>query len=84
MARYLARLADPRDGREWWLEWSTIVDAPVSWGATLLDSLPNGRTLRPPHPDEDLLCGNRAGPNETELTLVEIIDRYCLRVETAK
>lgn len=24
------KLTDPRDGRDWWLRWSTIVDAPTS------------------------------------------------------
>lgn len=33
MARVIFKLEDPREGEEpWYLEWSTVVDAPVTYG----------------------------------------------------
>ena len=83
-----------------YLEWSTIVDAPVSLGMPLSEfqtwyqaeygsdgmrGLPDrlarvektgtssfyGETL------DDLISGNRAGPDEDELTRDELVAAYC-------
>lgn len=34
MPRYIVKLIDPADNSEWFMEWSTVVDAPVTWGLT--------------------------------------------------
>lgn len=87
MGRYVARLADDK-----YCEWSTVVDCPVSWvvdreraielftlvrvaradrnGTSILDGYPAGSS------PEEIVCGNRAGENETELTLERIIAAY--------
>lgn len=87
MGRYIAKLADDA-----YCEWSTVVDAPTSWvitrehavaewgtsrilradknGTSILDDYPAGRTPR------EIVSGNRAGQNETELTVSEIIAAY--------
>lgn len=38
-----------------------------------------GTSSRSGHTVEDLIAGNRAGPNEARLTLEEIIKAYCLQ-----
>lgn len=35
MSRYIIKLTDKRDLKDYYLEWSTIVDAPVTYGMTL-------------------------------------------------
>lgn len=89
MGRYIAKL-----GEQAYVEWSTVVDAPVSWvmprgraivawginrvgradqnGTSILDGHPAGNT-----PGE-IVSGNRAGPNESELTAEEIIAAYAV------
>lgn len=96
MGRFIVKLED------YYLEWSTIVDAPVTFGMSLeqfkeyyqgeygrssmvdlerrleraekfgTSSLNDSRT-------DELIAGNRAGPNETSLTVEEIVKAYCLR-----
>jgi hypothetical protein len=87
MGRYVAKL-----GENAYCEWSTVVDAPLTYiatradavrawgedrvtradrnGTSILDGYPAGRT-----PDE-IVRGNRAGPDESELTVAEIIKAY--------
>ena len=87
--------------RDKYFEYSTIVDAPISEGATLakfkayyrrkygaegMRTLPErlarveakGTSSMGDESAEDTLSGNRAGPNETELTLDELYRTYCL------
>jgi hypothetical protein len=87
MGRYVAKLADDA-----YVEWSTVVDAPVSWvlsrpraigewghlrvlradknGTSILDDYPAGST------PEEIVRGNRAGPQETEISVDEILRAY--------
>jgi hypothetical protein len=87
MGRYIAKLGDDA-----YVDWSTVVDAPVSFiltreeavaewseervaradhhGTSIWDGYPAGST-----PDE-IVRANRAGPNESELTLEQILVAY--------
>lgn len=87
MGSYVARLAEDA-----YVEWSTVVDAPISWvhsreeavkawtsqrveradsnGTSILDGYPAGST-----PGE-IVEGNRAGPDESEISAAEIIAAY--------
>lgn len=87
MGRYVAKLADDK-----YCEWSTVVDAPVSYitsrdyavqswgeervaradanGTSIQDGYPAGTT-----PGE-IVSGNRAGENETTISVAEIIAAY--------
>lgn|SRR5512146_363660 len=87
MGRYVAKLAE-----DTYVEWSTVVDAPVTYivtrteavdawgqervdradqkGTSILDGYPAGKT------PEEIVLGNHAGPDETELTVQEIISAY--------
>jgi hypothetical protein len=93
MANFIVKLRDK------YLEWSTIVDAPVS-SAMTLDGLRsyiwekygtnhaselderlerverNGTSSLAGHTAEDLVRSNRAGKNETRLTVDEILEQY--------
>ncbi len=103
MGRYLIRVECPE---ERFLEWSTIVDAPVTGAMTESDlreyirlwqgldglrdldqRLKRCREKGTSALDGSTLAGviacNRAGPNETNLTLEEIIERYCIDPEAA-
>lgn len=98
MGKFIAKI----DGK--YLEWSTVVDAPVTYGMTLeefedyyrqqygeqgMRGLPDrlarvetkGSSAHPTAWDdgslESLIACNRAGPDETELTLEEIAAAYC-------
>lgn len=85
---------------EFYLEWSTIVDAPVSLGMPLSEfqgwyqakygsdgmrDLPDrlarvektGTSSHNGQTADDLLSGNRAGPDEDELTRDELVAAYC-------
>lgn len=96
MPRYIVKL------KNHYLEYSTIVDAPVTWGMPLeefkkyyqqeygldgMRSLPErlerveakGTSSQLDDSAEDCLSCNRAGPDETELTVDEIYQAYCLR-----
>jgi hypothetical protein len=96
MPRYIMQL------EEYYLEWSTVVDAPVSWGMSLEefkeyyrqeyghdgmrgldDRLKRvaiyGTSSHDRYTPDDLIRGNHAGPNESELTREQIYHVYCLR-----
>lgn len=96
MPRYLVKLED------YYLEWSTIVDAPVTFGMKLdefekyyqemygiegVRNLPYrlervemfGTSSITPTSAEEMIKGNRAGPNEEPLTVDEIFKAYCLQ-----
>jgi hypothetical protein len=93
-----------RDGQEWFLEWSTIVDAPVTYGMDKAElrayvkekygtdglehldprinrARAHGHSFMddPSETAADYIVPNRAGPGETELSLDELIDAYCVR-----
>jgi hypothetical protein len=95
MGNYIVKIKDH------YLEWSTIMDAPVTFGMDRVelqahiaeeyglhgvDTLPermarvNVKGVSSYNHDsvEELISGNRAGPNEKELTLEEIYQAYCL------
>jgi hypothetical protein len=91
MANFIIKLIDKRDGREVYFDWSTTVDAPVSQGMTreqlagyFTDALAprlervdlKGTSSHLHASAAENIAGNRAGPNETELTAQEIIERY--------
>ena len=99
MPRYIVRLSDA--GRDWYLEWSTVVDAPITYGASLdefrehyrseygedgmrhLDErlrrvAANGTSSQMGESAEQLISGNRAGDDESELSMAAIIQKYCL------
>lgn len=100
MGNCIAKLVDD-SGAEFYLEWSSIVDAPVTYGGTVeelreyileeygrrgLERLP-ARLLRADRTGtsyqhmkttaEELVEGNRAGPNGTTLSYAEIVRKYC-------
>ena len=89
---------------EYYLEWSSVVDAPVTFGMPLeefeeyyrarygIDSLDGladrmervektGTSSRLDKNLEEFIASNRAGKNETCLTLEEIKDWYCIKKE---
>jgi len=86
----------------YYFEYSTIVDAPVTFGMSLdefkeyyqveygrqgMNGLPErlerveakGSSAIDREDATDTLSGNRAGPNESELTVEQIYQAYCLR-----
>lgn len=94
MAKFIVKLDD------YYLEWSTIVDAPTTYGMSedefreyyrdeygrngsldLEERLERckkyGTSMIPGHTPEDLIVCNRAGPEESELTLKQIKSVYC-------
>lgn len=85
MGRGIVKLADNE-----YVEWSTVVDAPVSWVMAYDEALEAAGDparivradvfgtsyLSPPWSLRDLLNGNRAGPDESEATLSEIRKLY--------
>ncbi len=96
MPRYIVKLQD------YYLEWSTVVDAPVTYGMTLeefkeyyqqeygadgmrnlLDRLlrveAKGTSSQLDDSVESVVSCNRAGKDETSLTVEQIIDFYCVR-----
>jgi len=85
--------------KEWYFNWSTVVDAPITNRMTLeeltayiqfqykehgarelskrLDRVERKGTSAFLYESvEEVISGNRAGENETELTMDEIIDQY--------
>lgn len=90
MGRALVLLADD-SGQRWVLTWSTVVDAPVSWGVRREDVTddPNrlarldarGHTWLDDDYDsgEEAVAHNRAGHDECTLLPAEIIEWYCVR-----
>lgn len=101
MGTYIVKI--PCDGIEYYLEWSSIVDAPVTHGMTIEEFTEHYKEkygsdglsklddrLRRVHetgtsdavcrePVEEWIKNNRAGDNETELTLDQIVDEYIRR-----
>ncbi len=99
MPRYICKFED--GDKNYYMEWSTVVDAPVTWGLSLeefedhyrqkygdegMRYLPNrmerveakGTSSELHDSLEDLIGGyNRAGKNETFLTLEQIVDSFC-------
>lgn len=87
MGRYIAKLAEDA-----YAEWSTVVDAPVSWvvprdsavglwGEDRVERADrNGTSIIDGYPagetPEEIVRGNRAGPRESELTVAEILVAY--------
>jgi hypothetical protein len=95
MGRYIIKLD------EYYLEWSTIVDAPVTFGMKREDfeayyremygingmrdlskrlerADKKGTSSHYHESADDVISGNRAGPNESKLTRDEIYQAYCL------
>lgn len=104
MPRHIVKLVDKQANKDYYLEWSTIVDAPVSYGMGLtefreyykqkygtegLAALPDrlkrveekGTSATYDKSVEDTIDGNRAGPDETELTYDELVRYICLQEE---
>lgn len=87
MGKYIAKLAD-----DVYIEWSTVVDAPLSYTATRAQAVQawggdrvrradeNGTSILDGYPTgdtpEEIVRGNRAGPGETEISVAEIIKAY--------
>lgn len=87
MPRYIAKLGDDA-----YVDWSTVVDAPVSWvltrGAAVAEwskdrvarADQNGTSILDRYPTgqtpDEIVRGNRAGPGESELTVAEILTAY--------
>lgn len=87
MGKYVAKL-----GEDAYCEWSTVVDAPVSWIVSRPSAVDewgedrvaradrNGTSILDSYPagntPEEIVRGNRAGPGETEATLAEILQHY--------
>jgi len=87
MGRYIAKLADDA-----YVDWSTVVDAPVSWvlarDAAVAEWTEervaradrNGTSILDGYPagttPEEIVRGNRAGPGESELPVAAIIEMY--------
>ena len=103
MGRFIVKLVPPNSTREFYLEWSTIVDAPVTGGMELEEFKEwyreeHGRidydglqyrlarveqhgtsSIDTNETPETIIAGNRAGPNESTLTMDEIIAAYCIQ-----
>lgn len=100
MGKYIVKL--PCDGIDYYMEWSTVVDAPVTFGMTRKEfeeyyreeygesgvrELPTrmdradatGTSGRLHKSAEDAIRWNRAGKDETRLTLDQIVDHYIRR-----
>lgn len=87
MPRYILKIADDE-----YVDWSTIVDAPVSYIVTRAEAVARwgkdriGRAdayttslIEPeygPNCAEEAIACNRAGPDESQLTLEQIRERY--------
>ena len=87
MGRYIAKLAD-----DCYVDWSTVVDAPVSWVKTRAAAVRawsaerveradrNGTSILDGYPagetPEQIVAANRAGPRETTLTVGQILARF--------
>jgi hypothetical protein len=87
MGRYIAKLGDDA-----YCDWSTVVDAPVSWVVPRDSAVAewgeervsradrNGTSILDGYPagttPEEIVRGNRAGPKESRLTVAEIIVRF--------
>ena len=100
MPRPIIKLTDPESGMAYYLEWSTVVDAPVTYGMNLIEFKTHyeseygaagmrdlderlsrvqasGCSSHRFDLDELIEC-NRAGPNESQISKAEILERYCI------
>lgn len=87
MGRYIAKLGDDA-----YVDWSTVIDAPVSWVYTRAEAVAawsedriaradrNGTSILDGYPagntPEEIVAGNRAGEHESEISVDEILDAY--------
>lgn len=101
MARTIIKLSEGE--QSWYLEFSSVVDAPVTDGMSLeefkeyyrdeygrssmeemekrlAEVEAKGTSSRMYDSAEAVLRYNRAGVNETQLTIQQIIDHYCKRI----
>lgn len=99
MPKAIIKLHDAATGKEYYLEWSTVVDAPVTYGMSLdefkgyyreeygndgmkhlderLARVEASRCSSHLYSLADLIDMNRAGPDEANATLGQIIEHYC-------
>lgn len=105
MPRFIVKLKD--EDKDYYMEWSTVVDAPVTFGLSLeefkehykeeygnrglmeLDERlkrveEKGISSLMDEDIHDIISGNRAGKDETELSLEQIIEGYCRNREEDK
>lgn len=101
MPRMICKLTDPKTKTDYYFEWSTVVDAPVTFGQSLEDFKEyyrneygqssvrdfedrmkrveaKGTSSQIYDNVDELISGNRAGDDETELTKEEILEQYCI------
>ena len=84
MGQFIVKVTAPDGPR--YLEWSTIVDAPVTYGMTLAEFRRHYRReygasgMRELPERLAFVENNRAGAGETCLTLAQIVDHYCVRL----
>lgn len=108
MGRGIVKLTDD-EKNDWFLEWSTVVDAPVTYGMTLKDFTEhyieefgetgerelaprlervarNGHSFLGDHHGDviNVIGGNRAGQNGTELTYRQLVAAYCVGDDRGK
>jgi hypothetical protein len=85
MPRYIIKLIDKNTQKEYFVEWSTVVDAPV--GLLQENEIPPDRMERIKAKGtssiiegsaEEVISFNRAGPGECTLSYDEIVRFYCL------
>lgn len=105
MGNTLIRLE--RDTTEYFLQWSSIVDAPISYGMSeselrefyleeygrngsrdlderIAECRKRGTSSRMDKTAESVIRGNRAGEDETELSVDQIIDCYCIAQDDSR
>lgn len=98
MPRYIVKLSEGE--QSWYMEWSTVVDAPITYGMSLdqfkkfyqeqygrrgmgelderLERVEAKGTSSHGHTSaEDTIDWNRAGENETCLSVQQIVDFWC-------
>jgi hypothetical protein len=101
MPRFIIKLTDKHN--DYFLDWSTIVDAPITYGMDEEEFLKYhleeyGKNESQDAPQrikraketgtsslcytlDELIDFNRAGPNETNLTYDELVEKYCAKKE---
>lgn len=103
MPEYIVKITDPIHQCDWWISWSSVVDAPTCNGMSrgdfadwyvwrhqsdpmtlgdlqrALDKVERHGVSCYPHYSgtEELIRANRAGDGESELTMEQILDKYC-------
>lgn len=98
MPRHIVKLT--HGGAGYYLEWSTVVDAPVTFGMSREEFADHHRREYGAKPDRlpermgrvdrygtscrlgtsaaTMVAANRAGPDETELSMEELVRWYCV------